>query len=239
MARHITTGQVKRLLEIDSEGLGIGEEVQELILRVTSGGVAKLADDLRIIQAKRYWDMRVGLVLGRKSFKYYLADIPIIPDALRAGDQRFPYLVLVEPRIGLAMLCQFGNVIFDGNDHTLMPLDECHADASQPIWIRIQDGRKNRNRRPSDCRQAFAKDEFGLTALQGICAYLQDPAVVTDLNKDSGGHAMDLVGSVYRGSHVGSACLWVENGQARLNWSMNGFANTRYGSASRRECEAL
>ncbi len=239
MSKHITTGQVKRLLEIDSEGHGIGEEVQELILRVTSGGVVGSADDLRIIQAKRYWDMGVGRVLGKKSFKEFLDAIPGVPVALRAGDQRFPYLVLVEPRIGLAELCKVGNIGFAGDDQTFVPYDARHADASCPSWIRIQDGRKNRNRRPSECHESFVKDELGLTALQGICTYLQDSAVVTDLKHGPGGHAMDLPGSFYRGSRVGYACLGIEDGQAKLSWSMNGLACSRFGSASRREYEAL
>ena len=237
MAKRVTTGQIKRLLEIDSEGLGIGEEVQELILRITSGGVAGIFGDPRVIQAKRYWDLGAGQKLDKKSFKEYLAEIPEIPAGLLSDDPAYPYLVLVEPRIGLTKLCRLGNVAYEGDDNTFVPYDDRHADPTQPSWTRIQDGRRNRNRPSNECRQSFAKDELGNTGLIGVCAYLQHPGVVTDLYQGDKGHAMDLPGSVRRGKRDQSLCLYVQDGRAELIWYFNDSASPRYGSASRRECK--
>jgi hypothetical protein len=228
------------LFEIQAERLqrgepGIGPEVEDLIRRLTSGGVAGKTDDPREAQVKRYWDLGVGTALGCKSFSEYLASIPEIPEALKADDASFPLLVLVETRVGLKRLCDLGNIAFDGNDETFVAYDARHAELTQPTWIRIQDGRKNRNRSVKDCRETFAEHELGLTALQGVCSYLQHPTVVIEWTKD-GAHAMDLSGSVHRGYRDDVACLRVREGRAELFWYWVGLAVPGCGSASCREC---
>jgi hypothetical protein len=234
MGKHITTGQLGELIAIDKKKDGIGEHVQELIRRLTSGGVAGKSDDIRVAQAKRYWDLGVGRELDFPSFKAYLASIPEIPEALKAADASYPNLVLVETRIGLKRLCDLGNIAFEGNDETFVAYDDRHAEFTQPTWIRIQDGRKNRNRSVKDCRKTFAIDELGLTALQGVCSYLQHSTVVTDLNL-SDGHVMDLSGSVPRDDRGCAAYLIAHEGRAVLYWNWCGSANLKDGSASRRE----
>ncbi|MFH2136421.1 MAG: hypothetical protein ABII19_02200 [Patescibacteria group bacterium] len=233
-----TTRQVGELLKIEDTRFERGEsglrrELQGLINRLKSGGVAGKTDDPRVAQAKRYFDLGVGRELGIQDFSVYLGTIPEIPEALKADDSEFPRLVLVEPRIGLARLCRLGGIAFEGDDKTFVPWsDECR-DSATPIWIRVQDGRRNRNRSVSDCRRNFAAGELGLIALQGITAYLQHSEVVTDLNCNDG-HVMDLPGSVLR-DRVHAAYLRVNGGQAELNWDWSGNASPDYGSASCRK----
>jgi len=231
---------IAQLHEIQSARLkhnqpGIGLEVEELIRRLTSGGVAGKTHDVWVTQGKRYWDLGVGTALGYESFSQYFASIPRLPTGFDVDNTEFPLRVLVETRIGLKRLCELGGIGFNGNDETLVSHDDRHAEFSQPSWIRIQDGRKNRNRSASDCQKTFAKHERGLTALQGVCAYLQHPTVVSEWTKD-GAHVMDLPGSVHREHRGNAACLGVFGGRAELYWSWSDNASPKYGSASRRVC---
>ena len=230
-------GHVAQLHEIQRARLGrnepgIGPEVEELIRRLTSGGVAGKSDDPRVAQAKRYFDMGVGRELSIVDFEGYLETIPAIPEALKADNPAFPYLVLV-PKIGLARLCQLGGIAFAGDDQTFVPWSDGYRDSASPVWIRVQDGRRNRNRSVSDCRSAFAVGEFGLTALQGVATYLAHPEVVSDFARE-GGHAMDLPGSVHREGRERAAYLSVSDGRARLNWRWHAYAGPGFGSASLR-----
>jgi hypothetical protein len=190
---------------------------------------------IRTAQAKRYWELKVGREIGYKRFEDYFASIPEVPEELHADDASFPLLVLIETRISLKRICEFDNIAFNGDDKTFVAHDRRHAEFKQPTWIRIQDGRKNRNRAVSECRKTFTKQELGLTALQGVCVYLQHPTVVSEYTKD-GAHVMDLSGSVHRESRGYVACLYVDEGRAKLFWHWHDGANSKFGSASRREC---
>lgn len=222
---------------------GIGLEVENLIRQLTSGGVAGKSDDIRTAQAKRLWDLGighryvdhfVGLRHGFRSFEDYLAAIPEIPAELLKHDSEFWLLVLVEPRIGLKRLCNLGGITFDGDGATFVEYDRRHYEFLYPTWIRIQDGRKNQNRSVRDCRKSFGKRELGLTALQGVCAYLQHPQVVSEATTESA-HIMDLSGSAHRDNPDAAAFLKVWSGQPNLQWGRDGDALPYYGSASRRE----
>ena len=244
-----TLSQIDELRAIEKTRLDRGEpgirvELQELINRLKSGGVAGKSADVRIARAKRMFDLGVGRELFTKgklpneSFEAYLATIPEIPVEYLVGDPDFEHLVLEEPRIGLKRLCDLGIIVFDGNDQTFEAWDSRHEDAMEPRWIRLQDGRKNRKRKPDDCRQSFNTDELGTTALQGVCAYLQIPTVVADLNIGADGHVMDLPGSVHRGGRRLCAFLFVGGGRAGLYWYWDGVVGPQFGSSSRRECRA-
>lgn len=231
MGKKMTLGQLDQLREIDRASDGIGDEIQELIRRLTSGGVAGKSDDPRVVQAKRFWDIGVGRELGKMSFEEYLKDIPEIPEELAKADKEFPILVLVEPRVGLKRLCDLGGITFDGDDQTFVANDEKQAEFAKPTWIRIQDGRKNRNKTVDACRSGFHEAERGLTALQGVSAYLQHKNIVQENE-----HVMDLPGSVRREHRDGAAYLKVWRGRPELGWGWDGYAHPQYGSASRREC---
>lgn len=198
-----------------------------------TGGVAGKSDDQRVVQAKRLWDLGVGRGLGFKSFEDYLASIPEIGAALLKDDPEFPLLVLVEPRVGLKKLCDLGGIAFDGNDDTFAAYDDRHSEFTQPSWIRVQDGRQNRNRSVRDCRKSFGERELGLTALQGVCAYLQHPQVLSEVSQD-GAHVMDFPGSVPRGRRVLAAYLRLCFGRPELRWNWDDSALPEFGSASRR-----
>ncbi len=239
------TGHVAQLHEIQKARLkngepGIGREVEELIRRLTSGGVAGKSNDLRTIQAKRLWDLGVGRELGFPSFgrelgfEKYLETIPAISPRLLLPDRKFPLLVLVEPRLPLKMLCALANVDFHGDNSTFVPRSDEYLDVVVPVWIRIQGGRKNRNRSVEDCRRDFAKNERGLTALEGVSAYIHHPEVVTDLTQRDG-HAMDLPGSVRREEREDVARLSMSNGRAMLDSRWDGGALPDHGSASHRK----
>ena len=193
--------------------------------------------DIRVAQAKRLWDLGVGRELGSADFAAYLAGVPEIPAGLIENDAAFPLLVLVEPRLGLKRLCELGGIFFRGDDDEtfFVAYDKAHTESNHPIWIRIQDGRRNRNRPILDCRNSFSKGERGLTALQGVCAYLQHPTVLSDTTQDDA-HVMDLAGSVRRDVRDFAACLKLCNGQPSLRWSWDVSAHPMIGSASRRDC---
>lgn len=208
-----------------------GGELQAAVLMA----IRDLSVDMRERQAKRYWNLGVGRELGLVTFDQYLATIPRVPANLAKDDAAFPLIVLVEPRIGLAKLCRIGNVSFSDDDNTFDIFDARHAEFAKPTWIRMQNGRKNRNRSVSDCRDSFAKKELGLTVFQGVCAYLQHPDAVPEATED-GAHVMDLPGSVHREDRGGAAYLGVWYGQPELGCDLDGGAHPGCGSASRREC---
>jgi len=239
MSNQFGLSHVKQLTEIQEARNrhgqpGIGREVEELIRRLTSGGVAGKSNGLREARAKRLWDVGIGKDVGCSDFASYLAGIPEIPAALAEDDADFPLLVLVEPRIGLARLCERAGVALSGDDETFIACDEAHHEFTQPAWIRIQDGRKNRGRNVIDCRQSFHVDERGLTALQGVCAYVQHPEMVGDaLSPDA--QLLDLPGSIPRAFPRNAAWLAVWHGRPELCWRWVGGADSKCGSASRRE----
>lgn len=249
MSNLFTIDQIAELRSIEKARIrngrpGLGAEVAELIRCLTSGGLpAVKTEDVRIRQAVRFWDIGVGyLKLSQRecfsTFEAYLATIPHVPAELLQQDEDFPLLVLVEPRVGLRRLCELGEIEFSGDDNTLVAYDERHREFVGPTWIRVQDGRKNRGCAVRDCRTSFAQDEIGLTALQGVCTYLQHPQSVADADREDG-HVMDLSGSVRRAHRDLAAFLKAWKSRAKLHWHFHGYAYPKYGSASRRERKAL
>lgn len=61
--KNADAGLVTELLTLN-EKIGLHDETSEIVRRVTSGGVAGKSDDVRTVQAKRYWDLGVGTALG-------------------------------------------------------------------------------------------------------------------------------------------------------------------------------
>jgi hypothetical protein len=240
MSDLFTVDHVAQLQEIQKARLrrnqpGIGPMVEELIRRLTDGGVAGNTKGIRVAQAKRYWDLGVGREFCFASFSDYLGLIPEVPEPLNCVDAAFPILLLVEPRLGLKELCDLAGVGFDGNNRTFVAYDRHHYEFSVPTWIRVQDGWHYRNRAVRDCRKSFGQGEVGLTALQGVCLYVQHPELWVDLN-GSESHALDLAGSVLRDLRDSAAYLSMQVGQPKLNGSFDDDASSEYGSASRREC---
>lgn len=225
---HLTTGQIKQLLEIDHAGPGIRAEVQELITRLTSGGVGVKTNDPRVTQAKRLWDKGFGRELGIDSFEHYLANIPVIPESLLAHDERFPELVLVDTGLGITKICELLGIAYCGDDQTFEDFDPKQARTEKVYWIRLQDGKKNRNKSIQTCRKEFAQDELGLTVHEGLAFFVQNP-------KSFRSFALDLSGSVRRDARRFAAYLDWFGGRPRLGWYFDGDVDPGYGAGSRRE----
>jgi len=239
---HLTTKQIKQLIEIDEAGSGIRAEVQTLIKRLTSGGVGIKTDDPRKAQAKRLWDKGFNIIGDgvkdpvsgclrfpvAENFEQYLATIPQIPEALMAADERFPLLILVDARHGITESCKFAGLKYNGDDRTFEDFDPKKVRTSQVYWMHCQDGRKNRGKSVKTCRENFAKDEIGLTAMEGVALYIQNSKVIK-------GHFLDLAGSVHRESHDYVASLGDWRDEPGLVWSWHGGADPFCGAASRLE----
>ena len=260
----VSLDQITQLRELERargkrEGVGYGPEFQAFLDRLKSGGVSPAAvqshgkrrkgsaklptRDPRIIhQAKVLWDK--GWTTGMKdddgnprypTFADYLASIPDLPAFPAGYDERFPHLVLVDRRVKVVEACQMLNVKFEGNNRTLVAFDPAKASTQPVYWMRCQDGKAYRHRKPSDCRMEFSShgDEIGLDALEGLACYVQEPSSL-ELNT-----AMDLPGSVHSGLRDNCAYLrrWADDG-VRLGWCWGGVADPSCGSASRGECVA-
>jgi len=210
----LTTGQIGQLIEIDRARGGIGEEVQELIRRLTSGGVAGKSSDPREIAAKLLWDKGFGNEAGVDSFEAYLAQIPKIPESLLADDPDLPLLSLADPRPGLVKACELIGVRhaeLGYSEGDAVPCDERHTDPTEPFWFRHDDGRRNRDRRPDHCRDECTGDVLAGTATVGAFAYLHHHQIVVENE-----HIIDLPGSVRRDGRVDCAFLGVWEGQVEF-----------------------
>lgn len=225
---HLTTKQIKQLCEIDSAGPGIRAEVQELITRLTSGGVGPKSDDPREVQAKRLWDKGFGRELRFGSFEGYLKSIPEIPEALKADSDRFPELVLVDARLGHEKTCKILGVDFDSNGHSFKDCDLMKARTEEVYWIRAQDGRKNSGKSIQTCHKQFVDGEIGLTVHEGLALFAQNPEGLR-------GRAMDLFGSVHSKNRSCAACMHWFFERPKLDWGWGVIGGLYYGSASRTE----
>lgn len=229
---HLTTKQLKELLAIDHAGTGIRAELQELITRLTSGGVGVKTDDLcttqGTTQAKRLWDKGFGRELGIDSFNNYLATIPQIPESLLARDDRFPELIVVDARLGIVKTCELLGVDFSGDDQAFEDFDPKQVRTEKVYWIRLQDGKKNLNKSVQTCRKAFAADELGLTVYEGLALFAQNPYSVRDFY-------LDITSSVPRGARRSAAYLgWFDDDGPELSWCVDDHESPVCGSGSRR-----
>jgi len=238
------TQALEQLLALETtrhkgEQIGLGADVQALIARLTSGGLARSQDN-RIQQAQVLWDLRFGemLGLGSQDWKKYLngtdslepiPQIPIWPTIYSAYLDRN---ILVDKRVldkvRLKEVCRLLNVSFPGNDNTFEPYEEART-KSGIYWMRAQDGQRNQNKKPCDCRtQRFASCEVGQEAFEGLSLFAQDREILN-------GHYMDLPGSVHVRRRGHCACLGLWRGGPRLRWFWVVSADPDYGSASRGE----
>jgi len=182
--------------------------------------------DLRVAQADCLWTKGIVPEDGM-SFSDYLATIPAIPEDVRAYDERFPQLINVDARLGVAKICELLGIEFGGNDQTFTDLDPAKARTEKVYWVRCQDGRKYRDRSVLDCRDAFAPDETGLVVHEGLALFVQNPEAFRNC-------AVDFVGSVYRGDRAKTAYLYWFSDRPELLWRCEDRNRSIYGSASRR-----
>jgi len=143
------------------------------------------SQDPREIQAGILWAKGFGK--GRYfSFEEYLASIPEIPEPLMRRDDRFPLLVLVEPRPGLQAILECVRLTCEADprkmslrlgDWSTRPLDT-------PYWMRCNNGRE-RHRDQEYLRSFYASldpTELALTLEEGACLYGQHPKIIKDFD---------------------------------------------------------
>ena len=208
--------------EFLGDGKALFTAMTEVIMarmRMRSGG------DDRIRQATILWEKGWGRELGVASLEAYLATIPPVPEWPVDWTVRFDRTVLVDARLALTTSCRLAGLGFPGNDSTLVPFDPAKT-LSGVYWMCCHDGRRNRNKAPRDCRASFASAEVGLTDIEGVAIYAQDPTVIE-------GHYMDLPGSVRAEHRESVACLGLWDGRPGLDWYWDDGADPYCGSASR------
>jgi hypothetical protein len=217
-----------RLIEkarIKTGGPGLRTELQALITRLKSGGVGIKTDDLRETQAKRLYDKGFGGIL---SFQEYLTLIPVIPEALKVYNDRFPELALVDAHLPIAKICELlGIRVIDNgaHAHAYADFDPKTVKTDKFYWIRAQDGRKNNFKSVRACRKFCAKDEVGLSIYEGLVLFVQNPEGLKL-------RAMDLIGSIRRGCRDTAVYLsWFVCPE--LHWHPDRLEAANYGSATR------
>lgn len=182
--------------------------------------------DIRQTQAKRLYDLGFGK--NYKSFEDYLATIPEIPQSLVGEDETYPLLTLDDPRLLRTERCKLAGVKYEEygyNDETFVPFDARHETPAGPYWFRAHNGRKNRGRKPSDCRQELTGNLLAGTADVLLALFIHHKNVVKQ-----GEHVMDGPGSVSRGVHRSCSYLVVWGGGPRLRDYWHDNANPSYGS---------
>ncbi len=206
----------------------------------------------RLFAAQRYFELGIGPKVGERvgqkgwSVEAYADALPkpcldcvAVAEASHAGPATglFHYF-LFEPRAGLVALCEAGNIAYGGNDTTFVPYNNVPVEGAR--WSLFHSGGMYLNKLPRDARAEIvqAKD-IPASAIDGVCARLHCPDVVTDLKDNPAGRAMDLGGSVHAAIPDSSACLSVWEGQAVLFWHWGDYSYPQYGGAFRRECGHL
>lgn len=237
MSDLFSVAHIAQLHEIQATRLrrgqsGIGLEIEALIFRLTSGGVAGKSEDVREIQAKRLWDIGVGTELGHKDFAAYLATIPPVPVELVAHKSHFPRLVLVEPRLGLLRLCACACVVTKNVDSDIAAHSRREAEFKEPTWVRLQSGEHYRYERPMSSRRNFESNEVGLSATQGVCALIQHPDCIRDMAQPNP-WAMLLPGTVLRDNGEKIAYLYSFWHKVELDWRRHDRCDQNSGSATR------
>ncbi|MFH1253573.1 MAG: hypothetical protein V1664_04575 [Candidatus Uhrbacteria bacterium] len=168
--------------------------------------------EIRLAQARRLFELGFG---GEGViFETYLEGIPEIPAFLVANDSKLPLLFLADPRPGLVKACQLIGIKyaeFGYGDESAEPCDKRHSDPTEPFWFRCNDGRSNRNRKPTDCRIECTGNLLAGTAMVGVTAYAHKVDIVKE-----GEHIIDLPGSVDRDARGDCAYLGVWRGQPKL-----------------------
>lgn len=229
-------GHIAQLHEIQAARLkrgepGIAREVEELIARLTSGGVAGRHSSERERQAKVLWDRGYGREIGIGSFEAYLATIPDAPENPRPD--LFDRLVLVDRRVTLTVSCRLARLKFTGDDNTFEPYDVKTAKKHGDVyWMWCQDGRKNRDKSIYQCRREFQPGEIGLDAYEFVALYTQDPGVI---GKPESPHYIDCSASVLRENRDNTAYGGDWDDDPELLWRSYDCRHPHFGSASRWE----
>lgn len=215
-----------------------GRVTKEVAQQISEGKFKfqNLLSDAHLAKVRTVWEKLGKQVFGGTFEKYLngtdaLEAIPLPPSWSSAYLAIFDREVLVDgrvlERIGLTETCKLAGLAYYGKDDALEAFEPTRAKTGVR-WMRAQDGRKNRNRKPVDCRKTFEKYEVGMAADEGVFTYVDDTKVIE-------GHYLDLPGSVHRENRGICAYLGVIGGKPRLSWGWVDYSYPKYGSASRGE----
>ncbi len=225
---------------------GLRDPVVQLIRELTMGpAAAKAVENLRESQARRLFDLKFGDVLDCSTFEQYLdatgkdsfEPVPMVSafpathirlfgtQGITIADGR------VAEKVGLKEYLRLVGLAYGGENDTFEPFDPKRA-KSGIRWMIGQDGYRNRNRKPSDCRKTFAPFEVGMDAIEGGAVYAQNPSVI---GTQQDPHYLYLSGSVHRRDRGRYAYLGLFDGKPELRWRWYGVAFPEYGTASRGE----
>ncbi len=185
-------------------------------------------DDTRVTQAKRLYDLKFnGRLKGKDLWEAFLATIPEIPDSLLEHDPDFPLLTLVYPVNGLVKTCELA-LVKDCGVSNLEPYSPRDITPAEPHWIRAHDGRVNRGKKPSVCREeAVKRGFFPGTAEVGLAIWIHHQSQNVAVE---GEHVMDLPGSVHRGNRSCCAYLLVWYGSPKLHGFRDDDAHPQCGA---------
>lgn len=240
----LTTGMLRQLHELDAAREDVGDEVQKLIRRLTDGGTKVDPNDPFLAQTKILWDKGWGTALGLESLKAYRDSVRELAGEIpkRPPVDYLNKLVLVDRRVQLVDGCRMAGLKFDGSNETFVPHDSTAAKSHGSVyWMWCQDGRRNRNKKPSVCRTEFivcaggVNREVGLDEFEFVAMYALDPTVIGTKENP---HYVDLPGAVLAGGSDYVACGGYWDGDPKLDWCWGDDALPRYGSASRWEYDA-
>lgn len=207
---------------------------------------------LLLAQAKHLYDLGIGPTVGKKigqkgwSLEAYLATLPApcqlcVSEAEASMEEPeiglFKYF-LVETRAGLSLPCEAGEIAYSGKDTTFVPYNDVPIKGS--YWAFFHPGGMHLGEIPSDARTEIVRaGQIPASAIDGVCARLHHPEVITEIKDNPAGRAMDLAGSVPTALRDRSACLGLWHGQPELGWYWFDSSFSRYGAAFRRECKHL
>lgn len=209
------------------------EWLEEIRMVCTTCGqnLPSIESDTRTKQARRLYDLGYAKELGIDNFEKYLESIPDVPAGLVEEDKTFPLLTLDDPRVPRTVRARLVGVKheeFGCGDGSFVPCDARHETGSVPYWFRAHDGRVNRGKKPSVCREeATKRGLFAGTAEVGLAIWIhhQNQNVAVE-----GKHVMDLPGSVHRDYRACCAYLWVWGGSPKLGDCGHGVACPQFGS---------
>jgi hypothetical protein len=132
------------------------------------------AEDRRVAHAKVLWEAYWGNELYLEEFEDYLSTVPEIPAELRADDERFPCLVLVDGRIGLETAYRLAKLSGTCDGKTFRPYQPARVQYGIR-WMRCNPAFRKTLSSVRKARESFMKDEVGLDAVEGIAVYMQFP----------------------------------------------------------------
>jgi len=180
----------------------------------------------RIAQAKTLWNKGFGRAFD--SFDAYLATIPDVPEELRPHDERFQYLILVDARLGLKKSCELAGGKSHEDEQSLRHFGP--ARTSEVYWMRCLSGRCNRGKSARRCYIRCSEEcpgGMGLTAIEGVALYIQNPDVIE-------GYYINLIAShTHVGSNVAVLGRWRDG--LSLSYRNEYDEHPDFGSAYRRK----